>query len=250
MKKRNIKMLMLSSLFIIPFTAFNAEAYYTNNNGVDFTEEEYRYVTDLYFDGYQADMTQDDLDFISPTIGSTINKYRVVGDELELINPNICETRGIYPMYASDKDIVLTTSCSGGTCSAIIETDWNIQPGIRSYDLVGFYTSGSHALNTTKIYKDGSLTTTYSNTSAQCFLRGCGQSAKLPTGSFSSLEVIQTFSCAINKTLHVSYQHAISTITKTKSEDFTISGSGMGGVFSHNYSTYYENIGGISITTS
>jgi len=38
------------------------EAYYTNGNGVEFTEEEYEFLSAMYWDGYQDLMTEDDYD--------------------------------------------------------------------------------------------------------------------------------------------------------------------------------------------
>lgn len=218
------------------------EFYFTNNNGVNFTEREYNYVTQLFFDGYQNDMTQSEFNSVMENIDGEVHKY-VLGADHRIEN-----TRGTHYLDTTDRELIVTTSCGNTTCTIVEELNWDTFPATRSYDLLGAYSSKAitNSSIVTKLYKNGNLNNTY--TSAQTFSNGFGQSVKLPTGTLGSLDITQSFTVKKGGSLHVTYQHATQSITLTKSKSYTISPSGMGGVFNHNYSSYYDFEDGIYIT--
>lgn len=57
-------------------TTVNAEVYYSNENGVAFTKEEYDFVSNMFYPGYQNIMNFDDYDniFANGTLESEIRK--------------------------------------------------------------------------------------------------------------------------------------------------------------------------------
>ena len=52
--------LLLSLFIFIP--SVKAESYYSNNNGVELTEKQYNYISELFYDGYQDTMTIDEVE--------------------------------------------------------------------------------------------------------------------------------------------------------------------------------------------
>ena len=103
------KLLLLALVFVLPIGLVKADPYYTNNNGVEFSEDEYRYISDLYFDGYQADMTQDEVDFTLENFGSTVRKYQVINNQLVEFDPNVLEQIVLshVPCWHTPKFVVL-----------------------------------------------------------------------------------------------------------------------------------------------
>ena len=60
------KQIKICALLLILFCALNSEnvnaqeVYYTNDYGVQLTQEEYEFLTKMYWDGYQEIMTQEE----------------------------------------------------------------------------------------------------------------------------------------------------------------------------------------------
>ena len=113
------------------FAEESGDIYYTNNNGVNFTEEEYDFFTQLYWHGYQKMMTQDDFDeFVgNGLINERVDKVTVYDDT-------------VFPMgtthITSSKSLSMATVCLSN-CKVSVTLIWLASPTIRSYDVIGAY---------------------------------------------------------------------------------------------------------------
>lgn len=227
---------------LIPLTLFSGnrlakeEVYFSNKFDVEFTKEQYDFVSKLYFEGYQEDMTWDELNDLIPYIGFKINEYHI--DYSTQYNINSQDI-----ISDTDKTLKVKTVCNS-KCAVTSTLTWKNEPVVKSYDLFGAYSNKTISNRiTTKVYKNNVLNSTL--ITPQTFFNGFGQTFKMPSGN---VKIIQTFEVNTGGNLHVSYQHAISSISHNNSKNYTISPTGLGGVFNHTYSSYYDGMSGIYIT--
>ena len=141
---------------------------------------------------------------------------------------------------------------------------WLSLPKYRSFDVIGMRV-GSKAvmLNTftsenfsaTQYYDDKSCSYSYSGSNLKKCDKGFGVSMNLSDTAKTSLkmEVYANFGTAADGfTVYGSYQHATDDITLNKSHKYSISSSGMGGVFKFNWlvKDSYDNTPGLSVKGS
>lgn len=239
--------MIITSSFILNVTA--DEVYYTNANNVDMTEEQYNYFGNMYWDGFQDNVTQDMLDTAIENgfIGQPIE--RVVYDEdllpSQMITPSV-ETQGTIHETTA-KRLVLTKSCGSISCGISITLTWKGQPHIKSYDVIGALLYGNVNLigspSTYLGYSGGTL----SYTDPYYVGGGFGQSVKLQT-STTFMQIAQSYVVNGSGTVFASYQHATSNISKATSKLYTVGFGGYGGVF-HFYgaaSNVFDHMGGVN----
>lgn len=242
MKKTLIVMVSTLVLLTMNVKAQNY-GFFTNNNGVTFTEKEYNLISNLYYEGYQNIMELSDYEdiFKEKNIVDT-NVTTKVYEQKTQIAPfsSAHETTG--------KILEISKACPTN-CVIVIKTKWKSMPKVRSYDVIGarFINTNIIGGSNTVIDKDGSKIS--SNDETKSLYNGFGASIKLPTGG-SSLIISQTFRVSTGGTVYGSYQHATRTISLANSRNYSISSNGLGGVFSFNdgYNSYYDAMGGVDIT--
>lgn len=214
--------------------------YYTNSYEVNFTKEEYDFVSKFYFDGYQKYMTQDDY------------KYMMDNDMMngkieikEFTDENVSRAETSYATGA--KKLQLSSACST-TCSLAITLTWKGSPSIRSYDLVGAYsqTSGNLKFSNSRVLYDG---TTAQYTERRVDNNGVSATMKLPS-SGENIIVIMEFKANKGTTVYASYQHAKKTISLANSRKYSFNSGGYGNVFRFEESVkdYYDAMGGVKLT--
>ena len=240
MKKRFLIFTLL--LFFVTVINVSAEeTYYENNNKVKFSVEEYNFITLMFYDGYQDIMTIDDYNYIfaDDTINSKINIKRY--------EPYLgIQTYATIHTTAS-KELTIASACSTN-CLITINAVWTKSPNVRSYDVIGAYlkdTDLETAPNTVASNATGA-----NNSSEIVYdLNGFGVSVKLPS-SGNDMKVSQYFRVEKGGTVYGSYQHAKKSISLANSKKYTISRSGYGGVFLFDsaYTSYYDGMGGVSIS--
>ena len=225
------------NLFIL---SVSAEGFYTNRYGVSFSEQEYSFISNFYFDGYQNFMSIDDYnDFID----SDIMNGEITIVEKKLIDDNALS---LYSLSheTNAKILKLATSCST-TCMVTSTLSWKNVPNVKSYDLIGAYASGTKIKYFKKAllsYGSNSTTSVEKNVTST----GVSSTFKLPDTK-ELMTIVQQFEVNKDGTIYVSYQHAKKSISLANSRKYSFSASGYGGVynFSFDVSSYYDGMGGV-----
>lgn len=239
MKKYKIIILMLI-ISTFRMNVFATEAYYTNSYNVSLNEEEYNFISELFYEGYQESLTCADYDniFKDNTLqGSIYSKRRMIST--------------FSPLGAThttnSKEIKIAKSCSSN-CLVTITVTWLKAPIVRSYDLIGVL------LENTSLIGNPTTTITYSshNDISNDYVKktnGFGASIKIGEAGINC-KITQYFRAGIGGKIYASYQHAVKNITLADSKEYDISLSGYGRVFLFNNSTirsYYDGMGGVDI---
>lgn len=236
------------SLFIIVVLLFSInvisakEVYYINENNVSFTEEEYDFISDVFYEGYQRLMSNVD--------------YQKIFVDTEIINSDIISKTFIWydspaqrnTFYeTASKEMTISKVCAS-SCYMFLEVVWKNSPKVRSYDVIGAYLDGVDLINTPETKVDN-LSMTNRSEEIVTQTNGFGTSIKL-LSSGTDMIITQYYSVSKGGTVYASYQHATSSISLTNSKKYTISRSGYGGVFLFNssVSNYYDAMGGVDIS--
>jgi len=217
-------------------------AYFTNKNGVSLTKEEYDYLTELYFDGYQKIMTQEqyqrfvDNDIISREIES---KSVILTDGPLTRGPS-------HVTFAKRLDI--TKSCDESNCLITSKLKWLGTPVVKGYDVMGSYIEGVEIIGTpTTLISTPEKTVITEEKDMQMFDNGFGTTFIVPDGADPIIS--QDFLCTGSGHIYSSYQHAMSAISREDSRNFTMSGIGYGGVFEFKGKAkeLYDEMNGVDI---
>ncbi|MBR1413074.1 MAG: hypothetical protein IJ574_00185 [Bacilli bacterium] len=237
MKKKSLVLAAAICTIAFPTISKADECFYTNTNNVCFSEEQYDFVTNMYYEGYQDIMNQADIDFFDDSVFDS----RV---EKETYYEYLDGTMGTTHSTANKK-VEISKATGGNTYLTTVAT-WFNSPSTRSYDVIGAYLSGPTLVNTGSAYATATGGTN-NGTGTQIQTHGFGTSVKLPSGS--SVRVVQTFSVSGSGTVYASYQHATSSISLANSKKYNIAYSGYGHVFSFYgaASGVYDGMGGVDI---
>lgn len=216
---------------------YASEIFYKNKNDVILTEEEYNFLTKMYWDGYQSLMTLDDYE--------EFQNSKVMDGQIEVkeLN-NYIVPYGTSVSYGG-RTLKIFKSCSSD-CLISVTLNWTSNPNLYSYDVIGAYIEGTSFTNnpTTTVATSGSknVVTDLKKTS-----NGIGSSFKLPSGS--NITINQLFRVNTGGHVYASYQHAISNSTLAKSKDYTFSKLGYGNVFQFSNSSkgLYDAMNGVDI---
>lgn len=244
---KNNRIIHLVLLTLLLFTCLTVninsikalETFYKNKNGVTLTKEEYNFLSQMYWDGYQSLMTLDDYE--------GFKKSKVMNGQVEIKELNFNNyfiPNGTSISY-SDRTLKIFKSCSS-TCLISVTLQWNGNPGIKSYDVMGAYIENTSLVDTpTTLLVSNDSTTTITDLNKTN--NGIGSSFKLPNGS--NIKINQTFRVNQGGHVYASYQHAKSSSTLAKSKDYTFSKFGYGGVFKFSSSSanIYDAMPGVDI---
>lgn len=234
--KKILLLLIISFIGVLNVNASN-NIYYTNENGVEFTKEQYDFFSSIYYDGYQNIMTEEDFNYF--------DTYYMNSDLVE----SKYSRNNIISRATSTSDVNKTLKISKVSMASYtiitITLTWNNTPMVKSYDVIGARFSGAtyNSGLSTKLINSSSTTTINNN---QTFTNGLGCSVPL---SGSSIKVTQTFKVTGSGTVYASYQHAKSSINLANSKKYTISSSGYGSVFKFTgtATSIYDQMNGVSI---
>lgn len=223
---------------------FANEIYYTNNNGVIFTEEEYDFLTKMYWDGCQELFTQKDYeDFVNS---------KIIEGEFQSVEASFNDNIFIRPLSensaeTNSKIIKLSTSCQSD-CTVSVTVTWKTLPNTRSYDVIGARLSGNKLID---VDSTKAISTTKTNRSSEIkkLDNGFGVSVLLPNTGTTFI-INQSYTVTKGGIIYASYQHAKSSISLANSKNYTISDQGYGGVFkfSGTASNVYDQMRGVSLT--
>lgn len=255
MKKRvGLFVILLLAVFIS--SNVHAEVYYTSNNGVNLTEQEYNILNDMYTLDYVENLTMSEyamfLDLGLDLDNTTVSSIEVELPEIVPISSADAAKSNVH--QTSAKKLSITASCEYGYCSMANSLTWLKSPSVRSYDVFGSrFSSGV-------TYSGSRAATTYMSVNGSAsgytvhdfFSNGFGISLKLPTGTISSLAFTQAYRVEGDGVVFASYQHAAQTVTRLISKQYHIASGGYGGVFDFysNAVGKYDQMGGVYISVS
>ena len=225
--KQVVKVLFVL-LGVISLNVYADEAFYTNDNGVSLTEQEYNFFANMYWDGFQ--------EYVDNTL---YNKYASMGLYDKEVHTSISDTSSnngsqTYGLVheTTAKKLQLSYGCNGPVCAMVTSLQWKGTPTIRSYDVMGSLLDGNLVrLSTpvTKLYWSGS-TITYTDRVYSGDGYGC---SVLLQNSSTNMRIVQDVDLEItgNGIFFSSYQHATSKISLETSKKYTVGFGGYGGVF-------------------
>jgi hypothetical protein len=229
------------------------EIYFTNDNGVSMTREEYDYFVDLADEDYPSVITQDIYNkFVNyGYFGQPITKveYDESAFNQQSLMPSVMPQGTVHETQA--KKLVLGKTCANTFCGITVTLTWKGQPAVKSWDVIGVLLYGNLTLM-------GDPTTYLHYSGGNIFYNdpyyvggGLGVSVKMQT-STTNMRVYQSYDVYGDGTVFASYQHATSSITKATSQLYTVGYGGYGGVF-HFYgaaSGVYDHMGGVNTAVS
>lgn len=225
------------------------EVYYTNSHGVSLTEEQYNFLTELHFEGYQDYITE-----------ATHNKYLSMGLYDEKVTKEVIEDfddtgNSLYGTLheTTAKRLELAYACGGNRCTMATTAEWKGTPRIISYDVIGSYLYGNLTRLSTPItylYWSGQ---TIEFTDRVYSGNGYGCTALLQNSSVNMI-VAQDVDIRVDGsgTFYSSYQHATKRITLETSKKYTTGFGGYGGVFFFYGSAVgvYDQMAGVNVHLS
>ena len=210
MKRKSLYFICLVSLFSFTSHVQAKEVYYVNQNNVEFTKEEYDFISYMFWDGAQNQMSLNDYD-------DFVNSNIMNGELDSQIYYDLPLTRSTS-IEDANRTLKIVKSCSSN-CFISVTLTWKNSPTVRSYDVMGAYLSGTSLVNTptTSITASGT-TTTYRDIKNDT--NGFGVSMKLPTYG-TSMVINQSFRVNKGGTVYASYQHAMKSISLANSKNYT-----------------------------
>lgn len=232
------KLLFVLSLFCIGMLNIKAESiYYTNSNGVTFTESQYKYFSKIYWEGYQEYMNQEDFDYYD---------INMMDENLVVVKYDYSKEGRATSTGDSSKTLKIASAAGTNYDTISVTLTWSTNPTVKSYDVIGARLENTSLLNTptTRLYNNLGNTSFDISVSSN---NGFGASILL---SGSNLKINQSFRVSKGGTVYASYQHAESTISLANSKKYTISSSGYGKVFKFTgtAASVYDGMSGVSIS--
>lgn len=212
------KVLFVMFICLFSFSFVKAESYYTNKSGVEFSKQEYDFITNMYYEGYQENMTLESLE--------RIRDLDLVNMPIEKVSTS-SEVMPLISSYENGRTLSMVKSCSS-QCLVALTATWNGTPTIKSYDVIGFLLDGTSV----KLYDTAEVKgTNYSKTYGipKKFSNGFGYSVLIP--NTTNIKVSVSFYVEPKGIVYGSYQHAMKNITEANSKLYTLNMLGAGNVF-------------------
>lgn len=192
------KIFLILLVILFSTETVNAEQYYTNEQNVILTKEEYDIISQIYWEGYQEVMTNEDYQYL--VINDVFNSSIEIVEKLD--NPI-----SIYSTIhqTTSKIIKIAKVSNNVKCLVTITLDWLNMPKVRSYDVLGARFDGTSLISdpVTTVFLDNVERSVAMNTVKKS--NGFGVSFELPTGG-TSLKIAQTFEVSLGGTVYASYQ--------------------------------------------
>lgn len=233
------KIFLFIILMFVGVISVNAESiYYTNKYNVSFTEEQYNFFTNMYYEGYQEYVTLDDFNYFD---GYAINTGEVYSSYATLDVMSLAES-----VTGTKKSLKISKVTGASGVYITLVADWFQNPTTKSNDVMGARLVSVSLLDTpiTKMI-NSSGSNTFTNIDK--FSNGFGQTFLL---AGSDIKITQTYKVSSGGTVYASYQHATKSISAANSRKYTLSSNGYGNVFKFNtsVSSYYDNSTGVSVS--
>ncbi len=249
--------------------AQETDVYYSNDLGLELTEEEYKYATQ-YMDSVELEFfSQDELDYLLLDV-----EKNIVGSESAVLIESVNDYGMSYSLNSLSRWTATHTTnmkkltmsayfVSGRVLKYTLVCEWSSIPTIKSYDVIGFRIVGNDAA----IYKmsnggndiigiqnyDGHSINYNGNSDNLKIDNGVGLSCNIVDSVSESLSISIATNIVLGDRDYVgvygSYQHATSNVTLRQSQKYDFSYSGMGHVFefASSVASKYDNTQGLYI---
>lgn len=218
----------------------NAQGFfYQNDLGVKLSKEEYEFISNMYWDGYQ--------EYFTPDNYNEFKNMNLFNQPIEKVTKEFIDvplTRGTS-VTSNLRTLSIAKSCSD-TCVLSLVNKWNGTPTIKSYDVFGVRVTGVSITDIRNALVSGqNYGKSYSN--PKVYNNGFGFSILVP--NVSNVKTSVTFTTTKGGTVYGSYQHAMRNTTEAVSKQYTIDLGGYGRVFNFtgSASDIYENAPGVDI---
>lgn len=217
----------------------------TNKSGVVIPVDKYNELASIYSSNFMNYMTQDQYDIIKDKDLSKVEIVETVDSNNQ--NNGISTQATEYTTQSKSLTIINNSGYITMTLS------WLKIPNIKKYDVMAIRKNSSVTLSTGYYYrqyynKNGDLTIATTKYGLN-FDNGFGVSFKVENGSDHEMEL--SFIATGTGRVYGSYQHAShSSATLENAMDYTISGSGYGGVilFNPKIEGKFDAMGGVYLT--
>lgn len=227
------------SLLILSSLNANAEAYYTNENGLPFTEYQYEVMVDRI--GLEDVQNMPYRVYNSMRI-SDINENNYT--EVSYEEPTT--SRGTY-YETSCKKINISKTCDSSGCTVVFTNDWKCIPKVKSYDVSGIRLSSTNFLNSANDAFYVSDGVTKDPAGSRGASNGVGFAFKVPSSGDIGYSAVVA-DVAKTGIVYGSYQHGVKSMNLNRALNFTFTSTGQGGVFEWgSYDSYFDQMGGVYI---
>ncbi len=246
MKKKTIGLLLLVICIIgITKNVYASEnVFYTTPNGIELTEEEYKFLTTFFWSGYPDIMTEEQYqDFVSRDLLTKELKIKKV----EIPNSPFGTSTRSTSHSDPAKTLQIGSICSPNCYTSIVLT-WTASPFTRSYDVIGAYLSGNSLISHQSSFVYSDTTGAVGCSNLKTATNGIGNSVKLPsTGENIVVNIV--FTATPGGTIFGSYQHAMQDVTLPVSQEYNFSLGGYGSVFDFygNAVGKYDQMAGVDV---
>lgn len=237
------KTLLLMLLLTFGIVGVNAEAYYVNDNGLEFTEYQYdvmcefiggknvKTLTEEQYNTYEiANMTEENHNYTTYEDKSSQSSARATAIE------------------TTYKKLIISSTCYSNYCAITTYAEWKQMPKVRSHDVIGVRLNGTSFYDSSISGFLSTGTSAISPVGSKGMSNGAGSVFKLPSGNINY--ITQTVKVKPGGKVYGSYQHAVKTVGYSVAYSFNISSVGLGGVFvwDSSYGTLYDEMSGVSIS--
>ena len=234
--------LLIGLLLITVNVSAKEKPYYTNHNGVEMNETEYKNVLKINglesLDNLTQDMFDEYLDFYS---SPNLKIETISNDNFYDLIP-YSQTHDTN--YKKLKISTITSQTSSKMI--VVRLEWKAIPNVKSYDVMGvrlYNTSFQSSISNLMLFDGVNKTIDGSKQ----FSNGYGASIKIPDNC-STILLQQSFKVAPGGRVYASYQHAIRNISLADSTNFSISDNGLGSVFAFGNNNLFDKMAGVDIT--
>lgn len=196
------------------------DIYYTNKNGVNFTKDEYDFLTKMYWEGSQDLMTSENHEAL-------VNS-NMVGGNVKSVSVPIYDQYSPYSYISTRKGtLTLSRSCTND-CLVSLTFEWNGIPSVLGYDVMGVIIENTERLGIPNTMVTGTSSSIVSHY-YKYFSNGFATSFELPANQTATANM--SFYATPGGTVYGSYQHAMKNTSLYNSQKYTLSRIGYGGVF-------------------
>lgn len=243
--KKIVCICFLLLTFTIKIGSVFASEYYVNSNGVSFSIEQFNYISNMYYAGYQDTMTQSEFD--------KIVELNLFEQPIITIEQNALNSKNNYVIMGNSSTqygvtTTITKSCTS-QCLVTLKATWSVIPTIKSFDVIGFRLVNATIDTINKATISGNnYSVTYQMSEAKISNNGFGYSVKL--GNSSGMKIVTSMYTSKTGIIFGSYQHSNYNVSLSTSKLYNISAGGYGNVFNFYGDAMfkYNNAVGVDIT--
>ena len=250
---------------------------YVGNANAAISEEEYAELREIFSEArlslmsdeekeelVNSDLTVNEKIYqVTESVNGTFTYSEVDPDMVDQIKENFDNGITTYDTYheTSYKRIqIIDTYIGGNSHDVMVYTQWLVTPATKSYDVTAMRIDGGYVVEGTQdgtqlYWKNGAydyVDYSYNGTNIRKADNGFGISMNLVNGAsyFETDISANVISTSQNAVAYGTYQHAVTDVSLSQSQSYTISHNGLGDVlnFASSVYNYYDRMAGVSIT--